>query len=67
MECKKIKQFTIRPMFHYNANLKSDVFGKNKEPLKMTVLKAPACHCTVQKFTMYVIGSLFMTNKIHVC
>jgi len=31
-----IKEFTIRPMFHYNANLKSDLFENNKEPLTMT-------------------------------
>ena len=46
-----IKEFTIRPMFHYNANLKSDLFENNKEPLTMTVIAAPACHCSVQKFT----------------
>ena len=46
-----IKEFTIRRMFHYNANLKSDLFENNKEPLTMTVIAAPACHCSVQKFT----------------
>ena len=46
-----IKEFTIRPMFHYNANLKSDLFENNKEPLTMTVIAAPACHYSVQKFT----------------
>ena len=46
-----LKKITIRPMFHYNANLKSDLFENNKEPLTMTVIAAPACHCSVQKFT----------------
>ena len=43
--------------FHYNANLKSDLFENNKEPLTMTVIAAPACHCSVQKFTLDVNGS----------
>jgi len=43
-----IIQFTIRPIFHYNVNLKSDLFENNKEPLTMTVIAAPACHCSVQ-------------------
>ena len=46
-----IKQFTIRPIFHYDVNLKSDLFENNKEPLTMTVIAAPACHCSVQKST----------------
>ena len=46
-----IKEFTIRPNFHYNANLKSDLFENNNEPLTMTVIAAPACHCSVQKST----------------